>query len=463
MATLSAPSVFAVKPQRRTSSFARRFSKILLEKRERWDLKNESLERKMEENRTILKNTHDPSKIALWSTLLNILVAGTKGILAWLSGSAALLADTIHGFSDTFASLLVLVGIWLSKRKSEAFPWGLYKIENFVALISAGLIFFVGYEIVHHVFKAEKTLIPGHFYWSLFGLLAIILAIAIFSRFEARKAKDFNSPSPLADASHWYSDLASTVLVLLALLGSRVGYPVLDRIGALIMVGFIAKVGWDILKDSMRTLLDASVDPNTLNQIRDAIRRFSHVKEIKSLQARNSGRFVFVRAELVFGIKKFAQAHQVSQEIEKAVLKKIPHVDKVTLHYEPEKKDFSIYAIPVQEDKHTVSDHFGDAPFFYLIRAGTEDQDIQEEKILRNLYREEEKGKGIKVSEWLLQNGVDTVYVRKAFDGKGPSYVFSDAEAEVIVTEAKTVDEIREKLTSGASNPSLPHSTLPFR
>jgi len=70
---------------------------------------------------------NDPSAIAFYSTLLNIFVAGAKGVLAWLSGSAALLADTIHGFSDTFASLLVLVGIRLSKRKFEAFPWGLYK------------------------------------------------------------------------------------------------------------------------------------------------------------------------------------------------------------------------------------------------------------------------------------------------------------------------------------------------
>jgi cation diffusion facilitator family transporter len=393
----------------------------------------------------LIKNDN-PSKIAFLSTLLNILVAGTKGILAWLSGSSALLADTIHGFSDTFASLLVLVGIWISGKKSKAFPWGLYKVENFVALVSAGLIFFAGYEIVHHVFKAEKILILSHFYSSFIGLLAIILAIAIFSRFEAKKAKALNSPSLRADASHWYSDIASTTLVLLAILGSRAGYPILDRIAALVMVGFIGKVGWDILKDSMRTLLDASVDPNTLYQIRDAILRFSQVKEIKSLQARNSGRFVFVRTELVFGIKKFSQAHQLSKEIEKTILNKIPHVDKATIHYEPVEKDFLIYAIPVEADKNILSDHFGDAPYFYLIRMSTEGHIVQEEKLLRNPYLKEEKGKGIKVSEWLLQGGIDAVYTRKPFDGKGPSYVFSNADVEVMITEDKTVDEIRQKL-----------------
>jgi len=81
-----------------------------------------------------------------------------------------------------------------------------------------------------------------------------------------------------------------------------------------------------------------------------------------------------------------------------------------------------------------------------------QDHTIQEEKILRNPYLNEEKGKGIKVSEWLLQNGVDTVYTRKTFDGKGPSYVFSNADVEVIITEDKTIDEIRQKLTVPASD-----------
>jgi predicted Fe-Mo cluster-binding NifX family protein len=110
------------------------------------------------------------------------------------------------------------------------------------------------------------------------------------------------------------------------------------------------------------------------------------------------------------------------------------------------KKDFLIYAIPVEEDKHKISDHFGDAPYFYLVRISREGDIVQEEEILRNPYLKEEKGKGIKVSEWLLQNGVDTIYTRKTFDGKGPSYVFSNAEVEVIITEDKTIDEIHPKL-----------------
>ncbi len=398
----------------------------------------------MVKNKISPKTKEDPSRIALYSTILNIFVAGIKGWLAYLSGSSALLADMVHGFSDTLSSILVLAGIWLSKRKSEDFPWGLYKVENFVALVSALFIFFAGYEIVHHVSRKKTLLEIAYFYPSVLGLIGMILIIFLFSRYESRKAHDLNSPSLLADASHWYSDIASTTIVLFALFGSWMGYPVIDRIAAVVMVAYIAKVGWDILKNSMRPLLDASVDLGTLQRIREVILSFKQVKEIKSIQARNSGRYIFVHAHLVFGLKKFSPAHSLSEEIERAVQKEIPLVDRMIIHYEPQKRDFTLYAIPVGADRHTLSDHFGEAPYFYLMRASNPGNVMLEEKILGNPYFKEEKGKGIKVSEWLVENGVDTVFTRRGFDGKGPSYVFSSSEVEVIVTEARTVEEVQQ-------------------
>jgi cation diffusion facilitator family transporter len=398
----------------------------------------------MIENKTSLKKSDDPSRIALYSTLLNIFIAGLKGVLAYLSGSSALLADMIHGFSDTFASLLVLVGIWLSQKKSEDFPWGLYKVENFVALVSAGLIFFAGYEIVHYVFRKKAVLEAAYFFPSILALAGMILGIFVFSRYETRRSRNLNSPSLLADASHWYSDIASTSIVLVSLVGSGLGYPLLDRVAALVMVAFIGKAGWDILKDSMRTLLDASVAPAAVQQIRSVLLRFEQVREIQSLEARNSGRYIFIHAKLVFATKKFSQAHQLSEEIERAVRKEIPLVERMIIHYEPPKKDFTIQAIPVEVDRKTLSEHFGEAPYFCLVRTRTPGNGVLDVQFLPNPHLHEEKGKGIKVSEWLVENGVDRVYSRKGFNGKGPSYVFSSAEVEVVVTDARTLEEVQK-------------------
>lgn len=399
-------------------------------------------------NQPQMGQNDDPSRVALYSTILNILVAGTKGWLAYRSGSSALLADMVHGLSDTLASLLVLAGIWLSKRKSEDFPWGLYKVENFVALVSALFIFFAGYEIVHHVFRKKTLLEIAYFYPSVLGLIGMILIIFLFSRYEARRARKLNSPSLLADASHWRSDIASTSIVLFALFGSWMGYPVIDRIAAVVMVAYIAKVGWDILKNSMRPLLDASIDPATLQRIREAILSFKQVKEIKSIQARNSGRYIFVHAHLVFGLKKFSPAHHLSEEIERTIRKEIPLVDRVIIHYEPQEKGYTVYAVPLGDDQRTLSEHFGEAPFFNLIRIGHPGNSVLEEKVLANPHLREEKGKGIKVSEWLLNHDVDVIYTPKPFDGKGPAYVFSSAEVEVRVTDARTVEEIHSEFST---------------
>ncbi len=387
----------------------------------------------------------DPARVALYSTVLNILVAASKVVLAYLSGSSALLADAIHGFSDTFASLLVLAGIWFSQRKSKDFPWGLYKVENFVAVVTALLIFFAGYEIAQHAFKTEAGEVK-YFFPSSLVLSGMIGGIFLFSRYVARKARILNSPSLRADASHWYSDIASTSIVLLVLVGSRVGHPVIDRLGALVMVVFIVKAGWDILKDSMRTLLDASVAPETLQQIRKVVLSFDQVREIQCLQARNSGRFIFVHAKLVFATKKFFQAHQLSEEIERAVRQEIPRVERMIIHYEPPKKDFTIQAIPVEVDQKRLSEHFGKSPYFCLVRTSMSGDRVLEVEFFPNPYLPEEKGKGIKVSEWLVENGVDRVYTRKPFEGKGPSYVFSSAEVEVRMTDARAIEEVIPEL-----------------
>ena len=117
------------------------------------------------------------------------------------------------------------------------------------------------------------------------------------------------------------------------------------------------------------------------------------------MQARNSGRYIFVHAHLIFGLKKFSPAHHLSEEIERSVRKEVPFVDRIIIHYEPQSKDFTTYAVPIGGDKRTLSDHFGEAPYFSLIRVSNSKSFVGEEKILANPYEKEEKTKGIKVSE----------------------------------------------------------------
>ncbi len=83
-------------------------------------------------------------EVAVVSTLVSLGLSGLKFLVYGLTGSVAMLADAVHSFTDSFTSALVLLGIHISKRKSETFPYGLYKVENLVSMFVSFAIFYAG-------------------------------------------------------------------------------------------------------------------------------------------------------------------------------------------------------------------------------------------------------------------------------------------------------------------------------
>jgi len=393
----------------------------------------------------MLRSVEESERIGFYSIGVNILLVGIKYSLAVFSGSIALVADAIHSLSDLVSSATVLAGIKISKRKSKIFPYGLYKVENFVSLISSLFIFYAGYKIAVSVFSGEQNLNIGRLPVAMAGVLLSILITYTFSRYELGRGKKIGSPSLIADAQHIKTDMLSSGVIFVGLLGGLFRLP-LDKVAALVIVFFIGKAGLVIFLDAIRVLLDASLDFETLDRVKGIILEDSKLGTINALWGRNSGRFKFIEADIVLKVHDLDRAHAISRRIEGEIKKRVSNVDHILIHYEPQKKETRTCAVPLVGDKKTISDHFGDAPYFYLATLKETDGAILEERFLHNSFLQEEKGKGIKVSEWLIQQGADTVLTRRDFKGKGPSYVFSDAEVDVHITEAKSIEEAIEQV-----------------
>ncbi len=109
-------------------------------------------------------------KIGLYSIETNLILVGIKCGLSLLSGSVALIADAIHSATDVISSATVFAGIKISKRKSKNFPYGLYKVENFVSLLSSILIFLAGFGIVHTVFFKRQSLKDEYLPYAIAGV-----------------------------------------------------------------------------------------------------------------------------------------------------------------------------------------------------------------------------------------------------------------------------------------------------
>ena len=386
-------------------------------------------------------------RLALASVLINLVVTGLKYFFGVFSGSLALLADAVHSSADVVSSASIWAGIRLSRRKTKRFPYGLYKVENLVALMTSGIILLAGYEIVRSVLWAGERVKAARLPYAIGGVIAIAAILWAFSRYELRQARGLNSPSLLADAQHLATDLFSTCIIFLGLAGTyfQVKLP-LDKVAALIIVVLIVWVGMKIAVDAIRVLLDASLDYKTLNTIREIILETPQVSKINALTGRNSGRFKFIEADLGLKIRGLDKAHFVANEIESRIKSRVPHVDHVLIHYEPVQKETQVIALPVAEDRMHLSEHFGEAPYFLLLTLKSADGTLLDETWLSNPFQTLEKGKGIQVGEWLVSLGIDEILTAKGFAHKGPLYVFSNNEVKMRQTAERNLKEIKESL-----------------
>lgn len=383
-------------------------------------------------------------KIALQAILVAFFIFGIKLIAAIITGSIALKAEAFHTLTDFIASLTVYAGLKIAKRKTKSFPYGLYKIENLISVVISLLVLFSGYEIALEAINAKQTEVKN----SIVGIIILIVVVLIsfaFSKYEKKVGKEINSPILIADADHSYIDVLSNIIVMVSIILGTIGYH-LDKIATLIVVIFIVKTGFGILKDGVKVLLDASVDYETLSKTEKIILNTPQVVEIKKLTGRNSGRFKFIEANIVIKTHNLDKAHLIADKIENQIKQELSNIDHVLIHYEPMQKEEMIYVIPLTEEKNKISSHFGEAPWFMFVTFKTGERVAKQADVMVNPFMNEEKGKGILAAEFLIKKGIDVMIVKKDFASKGPAYVFSDSNVEVVLTEEEIPEAAIGKL-----------------
>ena len=385
-------------------------------------------------------------RVGLYSLLVNIALVVLKLGLAALSGSLALAASAADSAVDIFSSLAVLIGLVISKHKTKTFPFGLYKVENVVSIVIALLILFAGYEIAKEALLAPAGVVTTE-WWILVGVGLTVLVPFLFGRYELRVGRATNSPSLMAEARHFQTDVLSSSIVFVAVVATALGLAI-DRVAALLVVPFIAKSGWDLMVDGMKVFLDASLDAETLAQVRSIIESYPGVAEVKSVVGRNSGRYRFLQTDIVVHTTDLEKAHRLSEELGQAIRDEVGNVERVVIHYEPRIKTSFTYAVPLQDAAGTVSGHLGKASYFGLVELRAEDGVLLRQEILANPYLKLEKQKGLEVAKLLVGRGIDVLLVKESLEGKGPSYVLADAGVETRITGAETLNQVLAELAN---------------
>jgi cation diffusion facilitator family transporter len=380
------------------------------------------------------------TKVAWYSLLVNAGLVAAKLYLSHVSGSLALEADAIHSFIDVLASVALIIGIHLSSRKSRSFPYGLYKVENIVSVIIAFLVFFTAFEIVAEAVSGTGMVLASAG-WVILPVAALVSVPYLLGTYEIRVGTACHSPSLLADGKQHRVDVLSTSVVFFALLAQYFGLA-FDNVAAVIVACFIAWSGWGILKDSMKTLLDASIDHETRDTIRSVILSEPLVKSIRDLSGRNSGRFIFVEASVVMHETDLENAHLASERIQSKIRELVPNVERVTIHYEPEERSLLRYVVPLSDSSGTISAHFGEASYFAILDVSVSEPGLKRREIVQNPAKEMERQKGIRTAEYLISFKPDVVFSKKSLAGKSAEYVFESARVEVRITDETGLDQL---------------------
>lgn len=387
-------------------------------------------------------------KIALLSCVVNGFLMTAKYYLGEVSGSMALKADAVHSMADVVSALSILGGILIADRKTKTFPLGLYKVENLVSLASSFFIFFAAYEIAAEATHAGPAKMIGNPGPVIAGVVLMLVVAYLFSRYELKVGLKEGSPSLVADARHIAADMFSFLVILVAVLGTYLGFP-LDRYAAMVVVALVLYMGLTILISSLKVLLDATLDYPTLNGIRAVLAAHPLVRDVTALGGRSSGRYKFVEANVKVDVRLLRDAHEIVSHLEEDILDRWPEIDRILIHYEPEQKESILIAAALhttsklqQELDAPLSDHFGEAPVFAVLKKETRSGKVVLETFVENRSQGLERHRGVKAAEFLAELGVEEVWTRVPLEGKGAGYALEALGIDVFATEATTLREL---------------------
>ena len=360
-------------------------------------------------------------KIALYSIAVNLFLSILKLVAGFISGSKALVADGIHSLADLAAALSVYAGIVIANMKVKGFPYGLYKVENIISLVSALAIFFAGYEIARETFFEEKSYRIENIGVAVGAVVLTIVITYLFSRFERKKGEELHSPSLIADSEHIKTDMFSSIVVLAGIVGNYLGFPVVEKAAVLLIVLLIFHAGYEIFVEALKVLLDASIDRETLDRIEELLKSHPLVSEVKSITGRSSGSYKFIEAEVTVATNDLEKAHNIVHEVEAIVKREIPFIEKLVIHFEPEERKAELFAVPVNGEK--VCDRFAECPEILILKQ--EGDGFRTVERLKNPAVRLKFGKCIELVEFLAKRGVDCIAVNNLPLGKGVIYALS--------------------------------------
>ncbi len=278
--------------------------------------------------------------VTLISAVINLWLGLIKLFFGWLGSSQALIADGVHSLSDLITDALVLFAARIGAQAADSdHPYGHGRIETAASVALAVLLIIVGLGILIdagvHLFGFAARHKPSWY-------VLVIAFVSVFAnewlyRYTMKIAKRINSNLLRANAWHNRSDALSSLVVLIGVGGSLLGFTWMDALAAAIVSLMIIKMGWNIGWSSVRELVDTGLDEAMLAKIQQQITSVAGVRALHMLRTRLMAGDILVDVHILVEPRvSVSEGHYIGDQVRNALVKGVSEVKDVTVHVDPE-------------------------------------------------------------------------------------------------------------------------------
>lgn len=271
------------------------------------------------------------SLVALATTaVLQLLVVG-------VTGSVALLADTVHNFSDALTAIPLWIAFALARRApSRRYTYGFGRAEDLAGLFIVAMIALsavvAGVESVRRLI--DPVVIENVWWVAVAGLIGFAgnEAVAIY---RIRVGRQIGSAALVADGLHARTDGLTSLAVLIGALGVAAGFPLADPLIGLVITAAILVLLRSAMRDVFRRLMDG-VEPELVHRAEHALASVPGVEAVRRVRMRWVGHELHADAELdVAATTSLADAHTIAHSAERHVRASLPRLGEVVVHAYP--------------------------------------------------------------------------------------------------------------------------------
>lgn len=295
---------------------------------------------------------------AVWLSLAGLgLTAAAQAVIVALSGSVALLGDTLHNVADALTAVPLGLAFLLARRPAtRRYTYGFGRAEDLAGLVIAAVIatsaWLAGYEAVKRLLTPAEVI---HLPWLAAAGLVGFAGNELVARYRIRVGRRIGSAALVADGLHARTDGFTSLGVLISAGGLALGWRWADPVVGLAITVAILFVLVDVVRQVYRRLMDA-VDPELVDRVEETLRGTDGVLDVGAVRVRWIGHQLRAECEIVVDRRlSIVDAHAIAVDAEHRLIHAVPRLTFAFVHADPQPD--------ADTDHHeAVAHHRGDAP-----------------------------------------------------------------------------------------------------